>query len=388
MAICGVICEYDPFHLGHEKQFSAIRQKLGTETVIVCLMSGNFTQRGMPAVFDKTVRAKAAVLCGADLVMELPVTAVLQSAEGFASAGVQILTALGADYLSFGCECGDAERLIKAAALTLRPDFDAALREEMESGCSYAAARQRTVTALGGDGSLLERPNDILALEYCRAILKQKSPLRPLAMLRRGDYHAETADEEEPSATAVRALLKQGGEWRRFVPAAAAAVYAGATKYDLSCGERAALARLRAMTDAEWASVPHGSEGLWSKTMKAARQEGSVEEILAAAKSKRYPQTRLQRLLLCAYLGISAEDLKQPIPYVRALGFDAAGQAALKAAKKRGSIPVVNAGERPENGEYYALECRAGRLFDLFAEPDRNNAPCFEENCRIFQKKF
>ena len=212
MAVCGVICEYDPFHLGHEKQLAAIRQKLGAETVIVCLMSGNFTQRGMPAVFDKMTRAKAAVLCGADLVMELPVTAVLQSAEGFASAGVQILSALGAEYLGFGCECGDAERLMAAAALTLRPEFDAALREEMESGCSYAAARQRAATALGGDGSLLERPNDILAVEYCRAILKQNSPLRPLAILRRGDYHAEEADEEAPSATAVRALLRSGGD--------------------------------------------------------------------------------------------------------------------------------------------------------------------------------
>ena len=148
------------------------------------------------------------------------------------------------------------------------------------------------------------------------------------------------------------------------------------------------LARLRGMTDEQWAALPHGSEGLWSKTMKAARKCGSVGEILAAAKSKRYPQTRLQRMLLCAYLGISAEELKRPISYVRALGFDAAGQAVLKAAKKWGSIPVVNAGEKPEDGDYFALECRAARLFDLFAEAEGKNFSCFEENCRIFQKKF
>ena len=115
MQTVGVICEYNPFHLGHARQLAMIRQQLGGDAAVVCLMSGNYVQRGEPAVFDKRVRARAAVDAGADLVLELPVTAALQSAEGFAAGGVRILSALGCGYLSFGCESGSGEALFRAA---------------------------------------------------------------------------------------------------------------------------------------------------------------------------------------------------------------------------------------------------------------------------------
>ncbi len=385
MQTVGVICEYNPFHLGHARQFAAIRHQLGQDAAIVCLMSGNYVQRGEPAVFDKLTRARAAADAGADLVLELPITCALQSAEGFAAGGVRILSQLGCGYLSFGCESGSADALLRAAGASRAPEFEAALHEAIQDGLSYAAARQRTLCSLGADGALLERPNDILAFEYCRAILAQKSAMQPLAILRPGDYHAEAPDEENPSATAVRKLILSGGDWRRYVPAEC--LYEEAAPHTLIWGERAMLARLRGMEKVDWERAAHGSEGLWSKVRKAVLTQPDYESILAASKSRRYPRTRLQRLLLCAYLGIDGQTLRQTPPYVRVLAFDERGQTVLRQAKKSGGCMLVNAGQTPPDAAYYELERRAADLYTLFSRP---GAPCSagtERGARIYQRK-
>lgn len=385
MQTVGVICEYNPFHLGHARQLELLRQKLGPETAIVCLMSGNYVQRGEPAIFDKCVRARAAVEAGADLVLELPVTAVLRSAEGFAAEGVRILSALGCGFLGFGCESGDGDASLRAAEASCMPEFEQALHTNMQTGLSYAAARQRALEALGQDGQLLMKPNDILAFEYCRALLTQNSPMRPLAVLRPGDYHAYTPDAENPSATAVRRLILSGGDWRRYVPAEC--LYEEAAPHALIWGERAMLARLRGLEKQDWARAAHGSEGLWSKVWRAVQTQPDYEHILEAAKSKRYPRTRLQRLLLCAYLGIDAGQLAEVPPYVRALAFDERGQTLLRQAKKRGEICLVNAGQRPPDLPYYAMECRAADLYTLFGAPGTCCCAGMEQKYRIFRKK-
>ena len=385
MQTVGVICEYNPFHLGHARQLELLRQKLGPETAIVCLMSGNYVQRGEPAIFDKCVRARAAAEAGADLVLELPVTAVLRSAEGFAAEGVRILSALGCGFLGFGCESGDGDASLRAAEASCMPEFEQALHTNMQTGLSYAAARQRALEALGQDGQLLMKPTDILAFEYCRALLTQNSPMRPLAVLRPGDYHAYTPDAENPSATAVRRLILSGGDWRRYVPAEC--LYEEAAPHALIWGERAMLARLRGLEKQDWARAAHGSEGLWSKVWRAVQTQPDYEHILEAAKSKRYPRTRLQRLLLCAYLGIDAGQLAEVPPYVRALAFDEQGQTLLRQAKKRGEICLVNAGQRPPDLPYYAMECRAADLYTLFGAPGTCCCAGMEQKYRIFRKK-
>ena len=154
MQTVGVICEYNPFHLGHARQLGLIRRQLGQETAIVCLMSGNYVQRGEPAVYDKCVRARAAVEEGASLVLELPVTYALRSAEGFAAGGVSLLSRLGCGFLSFGCESGDGDALLRAAEASCSPEFEQALHANMQTGLSYASARQRALEALGQDGQL------------------------------------------------------------------------------------------------------------------------------------------------------------------------------------------------------------------------------------------
>ena len=200
----GVICEYNPFHLGHQKQFRQIRSRFGAEAAVVCVMSGNFVQRGEPAVFDKLARAAAAVDCGANLVLELPVTGALRSAEGFARCGVEILDRLGVEMLAFGSESGGTEDFQRLAAAMDTPEYTAALRLALADGQSYPAAREAAAKSLNLSGELLKTPNNILGLEYCRAALGRH--IRPAALRREGDYHAAAADRENPSATAVRAL--------------------------------------------------------------------------------------------------------------------------------------------------------------------------------------
>lgn len=385
MQTAGIICEYNPFHLGHLRQLQLVRAQLGEDAAIVCLMSGNYVQRGEPAIFDKCVRARAAAEAGADLVLELPVTAVLRSAEGFAAEGVRILSAIGCGYLSFGCESGDGAAIWRVAEASVGEGYEALLHEQIRQGSSYAAARQQAMQQLGWGAELLERPNDILAVEYCRAILRQGSAMQPLAVLRPGDYHEKTPDPQNPSATAVRNTMLAGGSWRQLVPEACC--YKDAAPHALGWGERAMLARLRGLEKQDWARAAHGSEGLWSKVWRAVQTQPDYESILAAAKSRRYPRTRLQRLLLCAYLGIDAGRLAEVPPYVRVLAFDERGQTLLRQAKKRGEIRLVNAGQRPPDLPYYAMECRAADLYTLFGAPGTCCCAGMEQKYRIFQKK-
>lgn len=380
MKTAGIICEYNPFHLGHARQLKLTREQLGQDTAIVCVMSGNYVQRGTPAMWDKFTRAKAAVACGADVVLELPITCVLQSAEGFARGGVEILSRFGVPYLSFGAECGDGELLMELARKMDTPEFSAKLRSELDRGIPYAAARQ---AALEDERNLLSKPNNILGLEYCRAILSKSSSLIPLVIQRTGDYHAQSIETGAPSATAVRGLYPNG-HWRAHVPDEAVPYFSDAPWYDISYGERAVLARLRALTDAEWETCAHGSEGLWSKAMKAARTQPALEAVIDATKSKRYPRTRIQRLLLCAYLGITQEDLNRPIPYVRILAVSSQGRALLRQAKKQGDLLLVNPGQMPPDPNHYALETRAADLFTLFSAPGFPMTCHTEQSARLF----
>ena len=379
MKIVGIICEYNPFHLGHRKQFDIIRQELGEDCAIVCLMSGNFVQRGAPAIFDKSLRAQAAVLCGADLVLELPVNYALSSAEGFAAGGVRILDRF-CDFLCFGTETGTKETLMATAKALLAPGFSEALRLHLDKGLSFPAARQ---AALGEMGTLLQCPNDILAVEYCKAILAQSSPMKILPIRREGSYHDAAPDAENPSATAVRALITGKQDWKSCIPAAAQTVLDHAAVHTLAAGERAILSRLRAMTEEEFETLPYGSEGLWRKLMHASRSCAGLEDIIAATKSKRYTRTRIDRMVMCAYLGITKQLLGSPVPYTRVLAFNDTGRAVLKKARTRGPFPHV--GEAMDD-PYWLFEQRCNDLYGLFREDAPSPAGQAQKQ-RVFYKK-
>ena len=377
MKVTGIICEYNPLHLGHKKQMDILRRE-DPEGGIVCLMSGNYVQRGMPAVIDKLHRAKAAVRCGADLVLELPVTYALRSAEGFAAGGVSVLSPF-CDRLSFGAESADTAVLMRTAQALLSESFRQTLRVHLDAGLSFPAARQAALEAMGSDASILTQPNNILAVEYCKAILNQGSTMVPAPIKREGSYHDTEPDVENPSATAVRQLLYTGGDWQSYMPDTAGSIGA---LHRISYGERAILGRLRTMTEREFEALPYGSEGLWRKLMHASRSKATLDDILEAVKSKRYTRTRLDRMVMCAFLGISEELLYEQVPYIRVLAFNDKGRQILKEARKHGEF--INIGEAVEH-PYQQLEDRWGDLYGLFAE--KPEIPGIERNYRVYYQK-
>ena len=382
MKTVGIICEYNPMHRGHKKQIDEIRQIFGAETAVVCLMSGNFVQRGKPAIIDKSLRAEAALRCGADLVLELPVEYALSSAEGFAAGGVRILGHF-CDVLCFGAETADQDRLLKIAAALLSEEFRPLLKSLLEQGNSFPAARQAALSKMGLDDAILETPNNILAVEYCKAVLSQNSSMKPMPIFRGGSYHDELPDRENPSATAVRKLMLDSGDFKSLVPASAYDLFVGAPLHTLEAGERAVLSKLRTMTDEAFEALPYGSEGLWRKFMHACRDEATLEDIISATKSKRYTRTRIDRMVMCAFLGLTEADLSSPAPYTRVLALNDRGRAVLKKARETGTF--LNAGEAVPT-EYGLREFRIGDLFGLFCvdEPEKPGA---EGRRRIFYQK-
>ena len=378
MAATGIICEYNPLHLGHKKQIDLIRATY-PDDAIVCVMSGNYVQRGNPAIMDKSLRAQAAIECGADLVLELPITACLSSAEGFAREGVRILGHF-CNRLCFGAETADKNSLLATAEALLSTDFPLALRNALDEGLSFPAARQKALQATGLTEDTLSHPNDILATEYCKAILTLGVNMEPMPILRQGNYHDATIDAENPSATSLRECIKNGGTWLDYVPREARSCFEGALFHSLSAGEQAILYKLRSMTDAEFEALPYGNEGLWRKLMHNARTLSTLEDILTATKSKRYTRTRIDRMILCAFLSITQEMLSSPAPYARVLALNDKGREILKKARQTGAFP--NIGEKLDH-PYQALEDRCSCLYGLFSEGSPE-APDADSYARVF----
>ena len=382
MQTAGMIVEYNPLHNGHIYLMEEIRRLLGTDTAIVCVMSGDFVQRGDFALVRRHARARAAVKSGADLVLELPVVCALSSAEGFAAGGVRILGSF-CDYLCFGAETAAENALMQTAAALLSEEFPPLLKAHLEQGISFPAARQAALEEMGLSGSILSTPNNILAVEYCKAILAQDCAMRPLPIHRGGSYHDELPDDENPSATAVRKLMLESADWKHYVPDTAAGIFSNAALHTMDAGERAVLAKLRTMTDEEFEALPYGSEGLWRKFMHACRSEATLEGIIAATKSKRYTRTRIDRMTMCAYLGITLQDMLSPVPYTRVLAFNDQGRTVLRAARQTGTF--LNAGEI-DLSDYGTKERRIGDLYGLFCTiaPE---APGAESSRRIYYHK-
>lgn len=359
----GIICEYNPFHNGHAKQLAAFERT-------VCLMSGNYVQRGEPAIADKYLRAQAAVRCGASLVLELPLNCAVRSAEGFADGAVEIFSRLGCvDAICFGSEEGNIDSIMSTAKALLRPDFPPLLRAELETGVSFPTARERALGRMGAPVGVLERPNDILAVEYCKALLRRASDIEPIAMRREGSYHTGT-DLQNPSAS----VLRERDDWTGFVPEGAMQVLRTAQRHDLKTGERAVLARLKSMGEDEFERLPYGSEGLWRRLMAACREGCDLEQIVALTKSKRYTRSRIMRMILCAFLGLDAAALSAEAPYVRILAMNETGRKILRESKKNRRILLLHGNEKPPKCDFAETERRAEALYPLFAADFREKS--------------
>ncbi len=319
MHFAGIIAEYDPFHNGHAWQLAAARA-LGARRVAVALSCG-LTQRGAPSLLPEAVRVEAALQAGADLVFALPAPWAMSGAESFARAGVALLAAAGCDALVFGAETPDPALLTETARVLASADYRAALRRQLEGGApSFAAARQAAVgQAAPGAGldALLDKPNNNLAVEYCKAILELDASLAPVPLPRQGVGHGQALPAAGPyaSASALRALwAKEGPDaLAPYIPAAALPLYrtahAAGADTDRAAVSLAVLSRLRGRAGLTgFAGVRGLSEGLEHRLDACVRQAATLDGLCDALTNVRYPRARMRRLTLDAALGYGGPD--------------------------------------------------------------------------------
>ena len=342
MDFTGIIAEYDPFHNGHAAQLAAVRAA-GAQCIAVCMSSGAVQRGGVP-ILPESVRVRAALDAGADLVVALPAPYACATAEQFAAAGVHLLAALGCDTQAFGAETPDTAALLDTARLLDGEELNARIRQNLATGMTYAAARAAAADALHpGTGGLLRTPNNILGIEYCKAILHQHAALTPLALPRLGAAHGGGAGAHAGTPMASASFLRglPQPDWEPFVPARAAELYGRAAADGLLLDgarlETAVLALLRMQDPADFAQVRGISEGLENRLTAAVREADSLDDLYTRLKTKRYPHARLRRLVLDAALGFPPE-LPMP-PYLHVLG---ARKAALPRLKQA-SLPAATA---------------------------------------------
>lgn len=328
MKTAAIICEYNPFHNGHKYQIDETRKAGATH--IVCVMSGNFTQRGDVAVYDKFLRAKTALENGADLVIELPTKYSLSAAEGFAAGAVGIINALGCvDMLSFGSESGDITALREASAASdyaLHTEEFAAL---MRQGKSYPAALAEAIKAYYTDDvyETLSHPNNTLAVEYLSALDNTGSRIEPFTVGRKGAAHdSDSAQGEFASASLIRKKIAAGEDYSALAP------FIEAPSTDIKRLERAILAKLRVMREEELEQAYDGANGLAQRLYKAVRKANTLEELYFLTKTKRYTLARIRRAVLCSFLDLNKEQLLVPNAYIRVLGMNPRGREILAAA--------------------------------------------------------
>ena len=372
MKAVGIVSEYNPFHKGHELHIAETKQALNQP--VIAVMSGNFVQRGDFAILRKHARAKAAVLGGADLVLELPAAQALLSAEGFAAAAVGALAATGVvDTVSYGSECGSTESLREIAAALNSEEFSRLLQEELPRGESFAKARQNALIRLiGGEkANLIEQPNNILGIEYEKVCLARG--LQSFTIPRVGAAHdGETADGIA-SASRIREGLWSGEDMADFLTEGSRTVLAeecaaGRAPVRQNTLERAILAKLRTMREEDFSPYDEGGEGLYRRFAAAAAECTSIEELLQRVKTRRYAMARLRRMLLRSFLGL--EERSYHVPYLRVLACNETGRKLLKEMKTAATLPVIT---KPAEGRQleeparlaFETECRCTDLYTL-----------------------
>ena len=353
MKTVAIVCEYNPFHNGHKYQIDSIKRDFGEDTAIIAIMSGNFVERGDVAILDKFKRARIAVENGVSLVLELPFPFSLAGAEGFAQAAVSIAEGLGTvDALSFGSECGSLEDLTRACDRVLSEDFDCALKALLATdgneALGYAKARTLAYETLYGkdEAEILLSPNNILAIEYLKALKKLGSSILPHTILRNGTDKDSTDTATHAGATYIRSLFYKGKteEALLHIPKTAQNTVLEAIK------DREMPASIHALSSAVLTSVrvPRGEReiaecagGLYEYLSKKALEASTLNELFKIASTKKYTDARIRRATLFSFFGVTSAEVRESVLYTQVLAMDGIGQAVLHHIRKTAEIAVI-----------------------------------------------
>lgn len=356
MKIAGIIAEYNPFHTGHAYHIQKTRELTGADYIVVVL-SGDFVQRGAPALYSKHLRTRMALLGGADLVFELPSTHSCESAEFFAQNAVRLLDALGCvDVLSFGSESGTIEPFLKLGSFLSAetPEYRNLLKEYLKRGESFPKARSLTLQELLSDadadtGTFLQTPNNILGVEYCKALCRQNSPIRPLTVKREGNgYHDDSLNEEFPSASAIRALWKSANckmsdtAVSSCFPPAISALLSQTFTFPQFLDEEDFSPYLRwLLFSSDKTQLTSYQDVTPDFVQRLFHTRGSYEswgQYAALLKTRELTYSRICRMLMHCLLQISHVPV---LSYARLLGFRRQAAPVLSEFKKHSSIPVI-----------------------------------------------
>ncbi len=380
--ILGIVSEYNPFHNGHIHHLELSKQLTKTDFT-VAVMSGNFVQRGDTALVDKWTRTEMALKGGIDLVLELPTVYAISSAENFADGAIKILNSLGVvDYLSFGSEIGEISPLNDVASILYKEpkEFSSLITAQLKSGLSYPRAREIALSQFFGTSKkytdILNNPNNILGVEYLKAIKKHRSHIKPLTIKRDySDYNSKTVKNGIASATAIRTMIQNKKNVHRVVPFETyelldEAIQNGKIIPDLSVFEKEILYILRKMTLSEIAALPDVSEGLENRIKLAANTVNNLNDLISNIKTKRYTYNKINRMLLHIIAGLTKQDNKNiKLDYIKILGFNNQGQSYLNKIKKDISIPTT-----PNKDSYiYKYELKAAYLYEQAIKQSLNN---------------
>lgn len=378
----GIVTEFNPFHNGHKYLVDFLKEK--DNSTVTAVMSGNFVQRGEPAIMNVNLRAEAALKSGVDLVLSLPLPYSILTAEKFAFAGVNILDSLNClDSIAFGSESNNKEIIRECAEKLMSPDFGLKVSELVKNGVSFPVAREQAVNELYGEdvSDILTRSNDILGVEYVKALIKLKSRLDFKTVKRIGANHdSKDGTESIRSASMLRAFIDDVEKMEQFMPYESFEIIKKSNEekklLNTEKFELAIMFKLRTMSVEDFKSLPDVTEGLEYRIFEAVKNSTNYSELLENIKTKRYTLSRIRRILLCAYLGITKEIAEIPVPYIRVLGFNENGARLLKEAKKNATLPIITRSADLKNLEcdgkrIFDLECKARDLYSLcLTEPD------------------
>ena len=347
MKICATVAEYNPFHLGHLKHIEYMKTQLGAERVIV-LMSGNFTQRGEPAVLNKFVRAKQAIIAGADAVIELPAVFATANAETFATGAVNLLDDLGViDGLCFGVESGKKENFFALAKALLdeTKEFKKLLKKHLEEGVSLAKAKFLTVRELKGEEmceELISLPNNILGLEYTKALIKRNSSIVPYPMLREGDHNSLILKKGITSATSIRQKIREG-KLKKLKKSLPPYVYDDLKPYPFAF-DKITTAALITATKEQLADISDCTEGLENRIKALLKDNKNIDALVDKIATKRYTAARIRRIFIANLLGITknfTDECLNSHLYAKVLAVNSDCKDIISTLTEKSRIPII-----------------------------------------------
>ena len=379
MKIIGIVAEYNPFHLGHSYHLNKARETIQPDGVIAVL-SGNFLQRGEPAFVDKWARTQMALKGGIDLVLELPTVFACRSAFWFATGAIKTLESTGiVSHLAFGAETNNLSILAEMANLlnTEPPEFKNFLAKYLNQGLSYPQARNLALESLSNNIKVLGTPNNILAIAYLRSLQMIESQIEPVLIKRKGNYHSSNIEEGFMSASAIRHNIANDGIiWQDHVPLTTKVLLeeqiaqGKAPVYPYNFSE-SILAIIRRSSPDELKNIIEMEEGLENRVFQVAQNATSLNELIAKLKTKRYTQTRIQRLITHILINFKQDFVFNEPQYLRVLGFNNKGKEMLKLIKAKSQLPIITKfahGQKkisPPGQKMLELEIRSTDIYAL-----------------------